>query len=151
MEAPALANFYDLTQDDAPVAQLPEVIDLVSSDEDEPPRKKVRPFIERWADDFANTADAAAEQLAGVTEEEFDERVQNMDRETRVREEKDRQFGFWQEFDVAHPGPFRRLEPSTTQDRLPLRYYYNYHHPHDHPQMGGENISMSLRNRLGPT
>ena len=61
MEAPALANFYDLTQDDAPVAQLPEVIDLVSSDEDEPeppPRKKARPFIERWADYFADTADA---------------------------------------------------------------------------------------------
>ena len=30
MEAPALANFYDLTQDDAPLAQLPEVINLAS-------------------------------------------------------------------------------------------------------------------------
>ena len=47
MQPPSLSNFYDLTQDDAPVAQLPEVIDLVeSSDEDEPPRKKARP--ERW-------------------------------------------------------------------------------------------------------
>ena len=42
MEAPALANFYDLTQDDAPVAQIPEVINLVSSDEEEPIARRVK-------------------------------------------------------------------------------------------------------------
>ena len=44
MEAPTLANFYDLTQDDAPVAQLPEVLNLVSSssDEEEPIARRVK-------------------------------------------------------------------------------------------------------------
>ena len=48
MEAPALANFYDLTQDDAPVGQLPEVINLTSvsssseSDEEQPIARRVK-------------------------------------------------------------------------------------------------------------
>ena len=48
MEAPALANFYDLTQDDAPVGQLPEVINLTSvsssseSDEEQPIPRRVK-------------------------------------------------------------------------------------------------------------
>ena len=43
MEAPALANFYDLTQDDAPLAALPEVINLASSsDEEEPIARRVK-------------------------------------------------------------------------------------------------------------
>lgn len=44
MEAPTLANFYDLTQDEAPVAQLPEVLNLVSSssDEEEPIARRVK-------------------------------------------------------------------------------------------------------------
>eukprot|EP01043_Picozoa_sp_COSAG02_P004478 COSAG02_NODE_117_length_35386_cov_78.819163_12_plen_61_part_00 len=58
------------------------MIDLVSSDEDEPeppPRKKVRrPFIESWADYFADTADAVADELGGLTEAEFDERLHDM-------------------------------------------------------------------------
>ena len=42
MEAPALANFYDLTQDDAPVAQIPEVINLASSSDEEPIARRVK-------------------------------------------------------------------------------------------------------------
>ena len=165
MQPPSLSDFYDLTQDDAPVAQLPEVINLVSSDEDEPeppPQKKARPerwtgrpFIERWADSFANTADAAAEQLAGLSEEQFnfavDQRLYDIDKETRRREEEDVQFDYDQEF-KAYPGPFRRLEPSATQGRLPLRTFIPHVlSPHDNPQMGIENTRISVRNRLGRT
>ena len=48
MEAPALANFYDLTHDDAPVGQLPEIINLTSvsssseSDEEQPIPRRVK-------------------------------------------------------------------------------------------------------------
>eukprot|EP01043_Picozoa_sp_COSAG02_P049720 COSAG02_NODE_5024_length_4719_cov_13.040693_1_plen_180_part_00 len=68
METFAPVEFYDLTQDDAPATQIPEVIDLVSDDE-EPPRKKPRPFIERWANYLKrhNVILAIAHSIAGHT------------------------------------------------------------------------------------
>ena len=63
MEAPALANFYDLT-DDAPVAQLPEVLtsEVASSSSDDS-EDEGRRFV-RWAKLVPSTAAAAAQPAA---------------------------------------------------------------------------------------
>ena len=52
-----LANFYDLTQDDAPLAELPEVINLASSsDEEGPIARRVKRRTGRQHYNFVNSS-----------------------------------------------------------------------------------------------